>query len=84
VLIGVGNAETDSQAYTASGLLALMIDDGKERHFRSQAIPMRSWEQVKQFFEANHDLLRDPTRLRKLVSEGGLLLYPQPPLQEAP
>ena len=81
VLIGIGNAETDSQAYTASGLLALMIDDGKERRFRSEAVPMRSWKQIQQFFEANQELLSDPARLRSLLSDGGLLLYPQPPVQ---
>jgi len=80
-LIGIGNAQTDSQAYTANGLLALMIDDGKTRRFRSEAIPMRSWKQVQQFFDANDELLSDPGRLRSFLSDGGLFLYPQPPLQ---
>jgi hypothetical protein len=81
VLIGIGNAETDSQAYTASGLLPLMIDDGKKRRFRSEALPMRSWKQVRRFFDANHDVLTDPPRLRSLLETGGLLQYPQPPLK---
>jgi len=81
VLIGIGNAESDSQAYTASGLLPLMIDDGKKRRFRSEALPMRSWQQVRQFFDANHDLLTDPSHLRALLETGGLLQYPQPPLE---
>jgi hypothetical protein len=80
-LIGIGNAETDSQAYTASGLLALMIDDGKKRRFRSEAVPVRSWNQVQQFFDANHDVLSNPARLRSLLSDGGLLLHPQPPVK---
>jgi len=79
-LIGIGNAETDSLAYTANGLLALMIDDGKKRRFRSEAVPMRSWKQVQEFFTANRDVLSNPKRLRALLADGGLLLYPQPPL----
>jgi hypothetical protein len=81
VLIGIGNAETDSQAYTESGLLPLMIDDGKKRRFRAEALPMRSWKQVQYFFEANHDVLTDPVRLRSVLEAGGLLQYPQLPIQ---
>jgi phosphatidate phosphatase APP1 len=82
-LIGIGNAEADSQAYTASGLLALVIDDGKERRFRPEVVPLRSWNQVQQFFDANHEVLSDPDKLRSFLSEGGLLLCPQPPVQTA-
>jgi len=80
-LIGIGNAETDSQAYTAEGMLAIMIDDGKNRRFRSEAIALQTWNRVRQFFDANHDLLTDPSRLRSFLEAGGLLQYPQPPLQ---
>jgi phosphatidate phosphatase APP1 len=80
VLVGIGNAETDSQAYTANGLLVIMIGDGKKRRFRPEAIPMRSWNQVQQFFDANNDVLSDPERLRALLSEGGVLHHPRPPV----
>ena len=31
--IGIGNAVTDSEAYTSRGMLAIMMDDGKHRRF---------------------------------------------------
>lgn len=79
-LIGIGNAETDSQAYTAEHMLAIMIDDGKRRRFRSEAIALRTWRRVRQFFDANKDVLSDPSKLQKIVSDGGLLMYPQQPI----
>lgn len=69
-LIGFGNEETDAEAYAAEGMLAIMIDDGKHRHFRSDALFLRTWNRVRQFFDANNDVLRDPSRLRTLMSEG--------------
>ena len=80
LLIGIGNAETDSQAYTSDGMLAVMIDDGENRRFRSEAIALRTWKRVAQFFEVNQDVLSSPSRLRTLLSEGGLVLYPQQPI----
>jgi hypothetical protein len=79
-LIGIGNAETDSVAYTDEQMLAIMIDDGKNRRFRSEVIALRTWNRVGKFFEANDDLLSDPLRLKQFVAEGGLLLYPQQPI----
>jgi hypothetical protein len=75
-LIGFGNEETDAEAYAAEGMLAIMIDDGKNRHFRSDALFLRTWSRVRQFFEANDDVLRDPSRLRTFLSEGGLAFKP--------
>jgi hypothetical protein len=80
-LIGIGNAVTDWQAYSASGMLTLIIHDGKNRRFRSEAFSMRSWKQIEQFFQANHDVLSDPARLRSLLSDGGSLLYHLPPVK---
>ena len=75
-LIGFGNEETDAEAYAAEGMLAIMIDDGKNRHFRSDALFLRTWSRVRQFFDANNDVLRDPSRLRTLMAEGGLPFMP--------
>jgi phosphatidate phosphatase APP1 len=77
-LIGFGNEETDAEAYAAEGMLAIMIDDGKHRHFRSDALFLRTWSRVRQFFDANDDALRDPVRLRTLMSEGRLQFKPGP------
>ncbi|MBN1346402.1 MAG: hypothetical protein JXQ73_27185 [Phycisphaerae bacterium] len=76
--IGIGNAITDSQAYTSRGMLPVMIDDGKDRRFGWQAVPLRTWSQVAQLFDANNDVLSDPRRLRTLLSQGGMILRPLP------
>ncbi len=82
-LIGIGNAETDTGAYTDERMLSIMVDDGKNRRFRPQAIVLRTWSRIRQFFDANDGLLSSPARLRKLVSQGGLILYPQQPIAPA-
>jgi phosphatidate phosphatase APP1 len=70
-LIGIGNEETDAEAYASGGMMAIMIDDGNHRQFRSDALLLRTWSRVRQFFDANRDVLRDPARLRTAMSEGG-------------
>jgi hypothetical protein len=75
-LIGFGNEETDAEAYAASGMLAIMIDDGKHRHFRSDALYLRTWSRLRQFFDDNHDVLRDPLQLQTLMSQGRLPFIP--------
>ena len=77
-LIGLGNEETDAEAYSRSGMLAIMIDDGKNRHFRSDTLFLRTWSRVRQFFDANNAVLSVPSQLRTLMSEGGLPLKPTP------
>jgi hypothetical protein len=79
--IGIGNAVTDSEAYTSKGMLAIMMDDGKHRRFGAQAIPVRSWTQIRQLIDANNDILSDPERARKLLSEGGMIHHPLFPAQ---
>lgn len=75
-LIGFGNEETDAEAYAANDMLAIMIDDGKHRRFRSDALYLRTWSRLRQFFDENHDVLRDPARLRTLKSQDRLPFIP--------
>lgn len=76
VMIGIGNAQTDSQAYRANGMLAIMVDDGTHRRFGAQAIPLGTWAEISRFFTANHDILSEPERLRTLLREGGMIQRP--------
>jgi hypothetical protein len=69
------SARTLSTSFLA--LLAIMMDDGKHRRFGSQAIPLRTWNHVRQLLEANNDILSDPERARILLSEGGMILRPR-------
>jgi hypothetical protein len=76
ILIGIGNAGTDMEAYSANGMLALMVDDGKGRLFSAQAIQLQTWEQVERFVEANLGLLENPDALRDVIANGGMILQP--------
>ena len=40
------------------------------------ALFLRTWNRVRGFFDANSDLLRDPSRLRSLISRGELPFRP--------
>lgn len=73
-LIGFGNAETDAEAYAASGMLSIMIDDGKNRQFGADVLYLRTWKRVGEFFSENGEVLRKPGRLRAAMTEGRLQL----------
>lgn len=76
LLIGIGNAKTDSEAYAAHGLLTLIIDEGDTNRFRSHAIVVRDWEMIGGFFEANREVLEDPARLSGVIESEGMLYRP--------
>lgn len=76
LLIGIGNAMTDSEAYAANGLVTLIIDEGDSNRFRSHAIVVRDWEMIGRFFEANREVLEDPARLSSLIQREGMLYRP--------
>jgi hypothetical protein len=76
LLIGIGNAKTDSEAYAANGLVTLIIDEGDTNRFRSHAIIVRDWEMIGRFFEANREVLEDPARLSSIIECEGMLLRP--------
>jgi hypothetical protein len=76
LLIGIGNARTDSEAYAANGLLTVIIDDADSSRFRSHAVVVRNWAMVEKFFEANKDVLEAPARLRQAIAGEELLLRP--------
>lgn len=76
LLIGIGNAKTDSEAYAANGLLTLVIDEGDTNRFRSHAIVVRDWEMIDGFFEANREVLEDPVKLSGIIEREGMLFRP--------
>jgi len=76
LLIGIGNARTDSEAYAANGLLTVIIDDADSNRFRSHAVVVRNWVMVEKFFEANKQVLEAPARLRQALAGEELLLRP--------
>jgi hypothetical protein len=60
-----------------------MVDDGETRRFHPESIALRTWSRVGEFFDANEDLLSNPSRLRAFLSQGGLVRYPQQPIEAA-
>ncbi len=76
LLIGIGNARTDSEAYASQGLLTLIIEDDDSNMFRSHAIVVRNWDMLHRFFDANREVLEDPARLAAVIAEQGMLLQP--------
>ncbi|MBI5765528.1 MAG: hypothetical protein HZA51_18620 [Planctomycetes bacterium] len=63
--IGIGNADTDSEAYAMNDLLPLLIDDRDTKAFRSHAIVLKNWRSVQAFFHANDTILSNPDRLKR-------------------
>ncbi|MCK6456117.1 MAG: hypothetical protein L6Q92_06260 [Phycisphaerae bacterium] len=76
LLIGIGNANSDSEAYAKNGLLALIIDDEDDNRFRSHAVVLRDWRMVRAFFDANEAVLAEPTKLADVLASEGMLLRP--------
>jgi hypothetical protein len=76
LLIGIGNAETDSEAYAANGLLTIIIDDDDTDDFRAHAVVLRNWAMVGDFFDANRAELEDAERLRQIIATEGMLKRP--------
>lgn len=83
IRIGIGDAKSDSEAYAMENLLTLMIDRNDGSAFRAHAIVMRDWQMLARFFDANANLLEDPTQLQAAISGEQLVLRPilryQPP-----
>lgn len=84
VLIGVGNLESDAEAYGANHMLALIRHKTDDKEFRAHAIIFPDWTGIAQFFEANAGVLENPAALAKAIAEGRMLLQPQFPYSPRP
>jgi hypothetical protein len=76
LLIGIGNTSIDSESYGANGMLTLLVRPGGDFTFGRHAIEFHDWEQIRNFFHANRELLRDPERLRAAVRGEEMMLIP--------
>ena len=76
LLIGIGNATTDSEAYASNGLLTIVIDDSDSNRFRAHAIVVRNWEMIHELFDANREILEDPAKLSEIIRMEGFLKRP--------
>ncbi len=76
ILLGIGNANTDSEAYAANGLLAILLDMGDTNHFRAHAVVLSDWKAIDRFFEANREMLQSPAKIRAVIAGEELILRP--------
>lgn len=81
--IGIGNANTDSEAYAMRDLLTIIIDNHDDNQFRSHAIILRNWKMVRAFFDANRAVLEDPARIRAAIDGEQMILRPIMKYQKA-
>lgn len=74
--IGIGNADTDSEAYAMNDLLPLIIDDRDSKSFRSHSIVLKNWQSVRAFFHANKAILSKPDRLMRAIEGEEMIQRP--------
>lgn len=58
--IGIGDRASDALAYRANNMLSIIVNPDEDSEFHSKDIVLQSWADVKVFFEANAQTLKDP------------------------
>jgi hypothetical protein len=70
LLIGIGNSESDREAYAACGLLTLLVNQKELTDADPRTIRVADWKALARFFAVNRELLADPQRLSALLEAG--------------
>lgn len=78
LLIGIGDNSADAEAYGANRMLTLILqhDEDDEARYRPHVLLFENWRSIAAFFDANREILTDPTRLRKTINDRGMLARP--------
>lgn len=77
LLIGIGNKDSDAEAYGAGGILSIMLEqDDKKGDFGRHSIVLHKWKAVAHFFEANRATLTDADKLKEVIKGERMLLQP--------
>lgn len=76
LLIGIGDRHTDVEAYAANRMLPLVVNPRRRVRYPEQAVVLKDWRSVGEFFEQHLDTLRDPDALRARYGVGGDPLDP--------
>lgn len=70
LLIGIGNSESDVEAYSECDMLPVIVFGKPSRAAeRIHAVPLRHWKDVARFFADNAGVLAEPERLRRHLAE---------------
>ena len=76
ILIGIGNRNSDAEAYGACGLVTLIRHEADDRRFRAHALVLEDWETIRKFFDLNRELLENPQQLRAAIQNNTPLVTP--------
>lgn len=83
LLIGIGNKDSDAEAYGANDMLSIMLEaKDADEEFGRHSIVFRKWKAVARFFEANRSALTDPDQLEEVIKGERMLLRPVPRWRE--
>ena len=74
LLIGIGDKKKDAEAYSASGMLSLIVRDPLETDIGIHAVHVRDWKALSRFFVANHEVLTNPEELREVIKGDRMVL----------
>ena len=73
MLIGIGDKPTDADAYRRTGLLPVVVNPWRDRHYRPGELIMKDWRQLGEFFERNRDVLTDRPLLAESIQSRSAL-----------
>lgn len=68
LLIGVGDKESDVAAYSAAGMLSIIVPSEPLTVSAANVVLLHNWDRVRRYFHVNADWLKNPTRLTAMVS----------------
>ena len=74
VLIGIGDKNTDAEAYRENGMLAIIVNPWSHQRYSRDDIVLHEWSRVGTFFEANADLFTAPGQLAEAILRTRLTL----------
>lgn len=74
ILIGIGDKNTDAEAYRDNGMLAIIVNPWSHQRYSRNDIVLNEWSRVGTFFEANADLFTAPEQLAEAMSRNRLSL----------
>jgi len=72
LLVGIGNSESDEEAYQKSGLLTLLVNQKSIDTDDPKTYRFRNWRALGHFYESNRDLFANPDRLASALKNNSI------------
>jgi hypothetical protein len=77
LLIGIGNTDIDAASYGVHGMLVLLVQPDEDPVRVDNVFRFQNWQQIRDFFRDNRELLEDPKRVQAVVRGEETLELPQ-------